>query len=76
MATEKQTRPKNPPARLIRHPVPSAPVQEPSEPTTKATFDLPRSLHQQLKIRAATEGRPARAILIDLLTRYLQEEAL
>ena len=45
-----------------------------SEPTDKATFDLPRSLHQQLKIRAATERRPARAILIDLLTRYLHEE--
>ena len=51
-------------------------IQEPvSEPIDKATFDLPRSLHQQLKIRAATERRPARAILIDLLTRYLQEEA-
>ena len=51
-------------------------IQQPIlEPTDKATFDLPRSLHQQLKIRAAIERRPARAILIDLLTQYLQEEA-
>ena len=47
-----------------------------AEPTDKATFDLPRSLHQRLKVQAAMERRPARAILIELLTQYLDEHAL
>jgi hypothetical protein len=44
------------------------------ETTTRYTVDLPDSLHHQFKIRAATEQRSMKDVMIEALQRYLQQD--
>ncbi len=39
----------------------------------RTTLDLPFSLHRKLKLRAAAEGRSARALLLESIETALQE---
>lgn len=49
-------------------------TQLPSEPKTKSTFRLPKSLYTRLKIRAIHEGRPVADLLADAAELYLTQE--
>lgn len=40
----------------------------------KATFDIPDELYRQVKARSALEGRPVRAVAIELLQSWLRRE--
>jgi hypothetical protein len=41
----------------------------------KATFDIPDDLYRNAKARSALEGRPLRAITIELFQNWLQSES-
>ena len=43
------------------------------EPTTMFTLRMNSDLHRRLKVRAATEGRPMKEILEQLIRTYLDE---
>ncbi|MFN8636966.1 MAG: hypothetical protein U0893_24220 [Chloroflexota bacterium] len=40
----------------------------------KATIDIPDELYRKVKAKSALEGRPVRAVTIELFERWLQEE--
>lgn len=39
-----------------------------------ATIEIPDELYQKIEARSAREGRPVRAVTIELFERWLQEE--
>lgn len=41
----------------------------------KATFDLPDDLYRNVKARSALEGRPTRAVLIELFQDWLSSSS-
>ena len=43
------------------------------ETTTRYTIDLPDSLHHEFKIKAATEKRSMKDLMIEALEAYLHE---
>jgi hypothetical protein len=43
------------------------------ERIVRITVDLPEPLWKAAKVRAAQEGRPLRAVMMDALKRYLRE---
>jgi hypothetical protein len=40
----------------------------------KATIEIPDALYRQIKAKSALQGRPVRAVTIELFERWLQEE--
>jgi hypothetical protein len=40
----------------------------------KATIDIPDDLYRKVKAKSALEGRPVRAVTIELFERWLDEE--
>ena len=41
----------------------------------KATIDIPDDLYRLVKAKSALEGRPVRAVAVDLFTRYVGAES-
>jgi hypothetical protein len=39
----------------------------------KATIDIPDELYRRVKAKSALEGRPIRAVTVELYTRWLEE---
>lgn len=48
-------------------------AEEEAEETTRFTADLPKSLHQQFKVRAAQEDRSMKDLMVEILEDYLNE---
>jgi hypothetical protein len=42
----------------------------------KATIDLPDDLYRKVKAKSALQGRPVRAVAVELFQRWLDEDAL
>jgi len=42
----------------------------------KATIEIPDELYRKVKAKSALQGRPVRAVTIELFERWLQEEQL
>ena len=40
----------------------------------KATLDIPDELYRRVKARSAMEGRPVRAVAVDLFQKWLEEK--
>ena len=40
----------------------------------KATLDIPDELYRRVKARSAMEGRPIRAVAVDLFQKWLEEK--
>ena len=54
---------------MIRPPKPNTPT----EATVKTSFDLPESLHQDLKITAIRKKRDMKDLVVEALTAYLKK---
>lgn len=39
----------------------------------KTTFDIPEDLHRKVKAKSASEGRPIRAVAIELFRRWVDD---
>ena len=51
-------------------------IQQTSYPAAmKATINIPDELYRKVKAKSALEGRPVRAVTVELYRRWLEEDA-